>query len=279
MTTYLGIIESAFQSVACFADALSGICNIALVAIGVLAMYSYRLQARDQDSDSASLIILQIKELQERIRKISESFSDGIPDIVALYEQLPIMAENYWEKYKHRFVREIDADSFAAIDLLFQYASEIQEQQIYLKSVLHEGLSTRRSALEHLEVEAIKESMREASAMRSSEQFIDELEAAGFKVSGASRSQLEHALDKVIPSMPTIDENAFWMSYGVRRNCISTIIDKDAVSMYTPSQIMSTLQKVLAKCALLEVKGTEGYKKLERIASRPRKSLAFWRNK
>ena len=45
------------------------------------------------------------------------------------------MEENYWEKYKHVFVKEMSSQSINEIDKLFQYARIIQDQQLVITSL------------------------------------------------------------------------------------------------------------------------------------------------
>ena len=106
--------------------------NILLIIVGSFALATYILQERKKKIDAASLIVLQIDEFQERLREISTFIVDGQLNETAFYESLPLMDTDYWNKYKHYFVRKMDATSYTALNQLYEYVSEIQEQQMAL---------------------------------------------------------------------------------------------------------------------------------------------------
>lgn len=82
---------------------------------------------------------MQIDEIQERLRVISGYIVEGKLNGTAFYESLPLMTENYWNKYKHYFVHDMDATSFASLNHLYNYISEIQEQQLLMKGFQKNG--------------------------------------------------------------------------------------------------------------------------------------------
>lgn len=108
--------------------------NILLIIVGSFALATYILQERKKKIDAASLIVLQIDEFQERLREISTFIVDGQLNETAFYESLPLMDTDYWNKYKHYFVRKMDATSYTALNQLYEYVSEIQEQQMLMKA-------------------------------------------------------------------------------------------------------------------------------------------------
>ena len=82
--------------------------NLGLVIVGSFAMIIYKLQERKKRIEAASLIVMQINELQNRLREFSSYIVEGQLNSSAFYESLPLMGENYWDKYKHNFVRKMD---------------------------------------------------------------------------------------------------------------------------------------------------------------------------
>lgn len=71
-------------------------------------MLIYLLQEQKKRVEAASLIVMQINELQNRLREFSSYIVEGQLNSSAFYESLPLMGENYWAKYKHYFVRKMD---------------------------------------------------------------------------------------------------------------------------------------------------------------------------
>lgn len=118
--------------------------NILLIIVGSFALATYILQERKKKIDAASLIVLQIDEFQERLREISTFIVDGQLNETAFYESLPLMDTDYWNKYKHYFVRKMDATSYTALNQLYEYVSEIQEQQTLMKQINKDLLISNR---------------------------------------------------------------------------------------------------------------------------------------
>ena len=107
--------------------------NMCLVLVGSFALVIYILQERRKRIDAASLIVLQIDEVQEKLREISTYIVDGKLNETAFYESLPLIEENYWSKYKHYFVKKMDAMSYGSMNQLYDYVLGIQEQQQLMK--------------------------------------------------------------------------------------------------------------------------------------------------
>ena len=97
--------------------------NVCLVFVGSFALVIYILQERRKRIDAACLIVLQIGEVQEKLRELSTYIVDGKLNETAFYESLPIMEENYWSKYKHYFVKKMDATSYIAYSQIWQNPS------------------------------------------------------------------------------------------------------------------------------------------------------------
>ena len=75
--------------------------DLGLIGVGLSAVVIYTLQERAKRIDAASLIVLQIDSLQNRLRELSTYIGEGKINSVAFYEALPLIKENYWDKYKH----------------------------------------------------------------------------------------------------------------------------------------------------------------------------------
>lgn len=101
--------------------------NIFLVVVGCGVFVVYYLQERRKKIEAACLIISQIDELQNRILEISNYIVNGVLNSTAFYESLPLITNNYWDKYKHLFVRKMEQNSYSVLNKFYNYVSEIQE--------------------------------------------------------------------------------------------------------------------------------------------------------
>lgn len=84
------------------------ISNLLIILVGLSAVGIYKAQEKAKLQDAASLIVLQIDELQIRIQEIQSYITEQGLNFSAFYESLPLINTDYWNKYKHLFVRKID---------------------------------------------------------------------------------------------------------------------------------------------------------------------------
>lgn len=212
--------------------------SLGLIAVGSLAFIVYILQGEAKKIEAASLIILQIEDLQDRLREISTYIVDRKLDFVAFYEALPLMKEDYWNKYKHYFVRKMSARDFSNINKLYDYVSIIQEQQELLQNLQKNDFFMRQNLVMNSEMQVITATLQN-------------------KIAPPDLMNVdEQVLKQVIPSC---------MQY---RGNLEKVINSSPFTTYVPEQIAQSLQKFLREYSMLSVTGTEGYKMLEKQAKR-----------
>lgn len=137
--------------------------DILLVVVGASAFAVYKLQERRKISDAASLIVLQVNDLQERLREIQSYIVDGVLNEPAFYESQIIFTENYWDKYKHYFVRKIDPESFQLFNNFYACASEVLEQQQLMKNLQKNSFFVIQNILAQLEASYIQTGLQNSS--------------------------------------------------------------------------------------------------------------------
>lgn len=209
--------------------------DVLLIIVGSFALAIYILQERKKKIDAASLIVLQIDEFQERLREFSTFIVDGKLNETAFYESLPLMDTDYWNKYKHYFVRKMDATSYTALNQLYEYVSEIQEQQMLMKALQKNFFQITQNVLANIE-----------------SQFI--------------MTDLNNACAGVTAQNPNFDMSRFWSLYEQQRNWTKSIINQGALIPYIPVQIRLSLEKMLKKYSMLEISGTDGYQMLKKTS-------------
>lgn len=237
--------------------------NLLLIIVGGFALFTYILQERKKIIEAAALIKLQIDELQEGIEEIDSYIENGKLNDTAFYESQQLFSEDYWSKYKHYFVKKIDAKDFETINKLYEYASEIQEQQILMKNlqknffyVNQEVLSNLQSA-EALKIINFQKSSQEIKAYSS---LIKEIISATLD---------EDTSKKVNPVIDVIqNENINQNNLIDRKQQIISLFNQQYFTQYCPQQITLSLSKYIRKYSLLEIDGTDGYKKIKKISKR-----------
>ena len=129
--------------------------DLGLIGVGLSAVVIYILQERLKRIEAASLIVLQIDSLQNRLRELSTYIVDGKLNSVAFYEALPLIKENYWDKYKHYFVRKMGTKDFSNINKLYEYVYIVQEQQILLQNLQKNDFVIRQNLVMNAEMQFI----------------------------------------------------------------------------------------------------------------------------
>ena len=113
----------------------SNLKDILLIGVGFVALVVYVIQERRKVSEAASLIILQIEDLQKRIREIGSYITEGVLNDSAFYESQILFKTDYWDQYKHYFIRKLDSFSFNTFNEFYNCATEILEQQELMKNL------------------------------------------------------------------------------------------------------------------------------------------------
>lgn len=243
--------------------------NILLVIVGTFALLIYVLQERRKKIDAASLIILQVDELRDGLREISTYIMDKRLNETAFYESLPLMEENYWSKYKHYFVRSMDAASYASLNQLYNYVSGVQEQQLLMKNFQKNNLNLTQSILANMEAQFINLRLNSLSGEISSSQIVNSLDKIiPPDTAEEDKKNIHMFIQQVIEQNSNFDLNNFWNIYKIQDERLKIIINNGALTQYIPDQIRISLDKILKEYSMLEITGTDGYKLLKKISKK-----------
>lgn len=135
--------------------------DLSLILVGLSAVWIYKAQEKGKLRDAASLIILQIDELQTRVQELQSYITEKGLNFSAFYESLPLMDVNHWSKYKHLFIRKIDNKSYNRFNKFFQYITCMQEQQELLRNLQNNYFFVKQSAISNVEFQYICETLKE----------------------------------------------------------------------------------------------------------------------
>ena len=244
--------------------------NLLLIVVGAFALLIYILQERRKITEAASLVILQMDELQERIKEIQSYIANGQLNETAFYESRTLFVEDYWNRYKHYFVRKMDNKSYRTINTLYDCATEIQDQQQLMKHMQKNLFFLTQQVLANLETTYI------ISELNNSMQFPVDLQqivkaltqTMPQNLEPTQKEAFENLLHQVSNSNKNIDVTTFWNNYNRDRSNIFKVINQNGLTTYTPLQIRLSLEKAINQYALLEVTGCDGYKLLKKVSGR-----------
>lgn len=241
--------------------------NLSLVIVGSFAMIIYKLQECQKLKDAASLIIIQIDDLQERIREIATYINDDKLSETAFYESLPLIDRNFWDEYKHCFVSKMDSQSYSLINTFYKYVLEIQEQQAFMNKLQKNHFFVMQNILASNESQLIMSSWNESFKGVSPQDISGLLiKIAPENMPEEDKVVLEAFFQQIAMQNQNFDINKFWSLYNQRKNIYISIFNNDAFLSYVPAQIKISLEKALKQCSLIAVIGTEGYDLLKEIS-------------
>ena len=199
--------------------------DILPIAVGCSALIIYWLQEKNKIKNASALIILQIDELQDRVREIQSYITDNGLNSTAFYEALPLMEINYWDKYKHLFIREIDNKSYHTFNKFYQYISCIQEQQIFLHNLQKNYFFIKQQSISNIEFNYIYETLKEVTNAVISKEEIEALFKSTHHENDFQNEQdiILKLLYQIQQSNPNIDVDRFWKIYNNKRNLFNII--------------------------------------------------------
>ncbi len=244
--------------------------NILLIIVGASALVIYWLQERRKINEAASLVILQIDELQEKIKEIQSFIINSQLNSTAFYESQILFNTDYWNHYKHYFVRKMDSKSFRAINSLYECATEIQEQQQLMKNLQKNFFFSTQQVVANLETNFILAGLSTSEKCPvNTEQVVNGLrQTMPQDLQGESKTAIENLLSQFVDSNRNMDFSIFWNKYNRERSDMRTIIDKNGLTAYIPEQIRLSLEKAIKQYGLLEITSCDGYKVLKKISDR-----------
>jgi len=249
---------------------LSNLVDIALVLVGSLALVIYFLQERRKEIEAASLIVMQIEALQKQLREIASYIVDGKLIEGAFYESKLLYKADYWEQYRHYFVRKMDALSLDMFDEFYNCASEVLEQQQFMKNLQKNSMFMIQQMIMQMETNLLMQDF----SLCLKNPIDEEALIAALKDSLPQNMKEEQkvALEKTLMGMVDVNVNVdyekLWAVYNAQKNNIHSVINQNALTAYTPVQIRITLENALKKHNSIRIFGCDGFRKLKKIAAR-----------
>ena len=244
--------------------------NLLLVIVGASAFITYWLQGRQKISEAASLIVMQVEDLQKRMREIKTYISEGQLNGTAFYESQVLFKTDYWDKYKHYFIRRLDPFSFGTFDEFYSCASEVMEQQELMKSLQKNGFFLNQQTIMQMEANLLLNTLNSVNHLSvDNNKVIDGLMATyPGNITAEQKGAMENMLKQVSNASAVTDANLFFSLYNKDKTQILQAFNQDAFTRYTPEQIKISLQKALSQFDSIPIIGCKGYNKLKKMAER-----------
>lgn len=244
--------------------------DLALILVGLSALLIYWLQERRKVSEEAALIVMQVEELQKRMREISAFIVEGQLNESAFYESQPLYKTDYWDQYKHHFTRRMDAFSFSTFDEFYGCAAEILEQQQLMKNLQKNSFFCTQQMLMQMETNSIMQNLPLCSQNPINPQQLIKgiISTIPQDMKDEDKQAVEKAFQHLAITNPNFDLDLFWNVYNKTKGNIRNIINQNAFTKYIPMQIRISLENALRQYSSIQIIGCSGYRKMKRLARR-----------
>ena len=205
MSYLMGYMEMIFSII-------NIIINLLLVIAGSFALVVYLLQEHHKISEAASLIIIQVEELQKRIREMKTFIYEGQLNATAFYESQLLYKTDYWDKYKHYFIRKMDSFSFQMFDDFYSCAAEILSQQQLMKNLQYNDFYLNQNTLMNMESNRLINAINASNDSNNYENLIEGFMA---NISNGTSQEQKEALKKFIRQniQQNVFSDSFWNQY------------------------------------------------------------------
>ncbi|MFR6290970.1 MAG: hypothetical protein ACLUKQ_05900 [Peptococcaceae bacterium] len=240
--------------------------NSALVIVGTSALVVYWVQERRKVSEAASLIIMQVEDLQKRMREIGSYISGGLLNETAFYESQMLYKTDYWNKYKHYFIRKLDDYSFNTFDEFYNCASEVFEQQELMKNLQKNDFFLRQNMLVQIESNSVLQALDICN--KNSEIIKEFIEIFSLEMDNEQKQVIENMLKQLNYINQSTNYDCFWRVHNKNKQDIHMVLNQNAITCYIPSQIKISIENALNKFKSISIIGCAGYTKMKKIAKR-----------
>lgn len=244
--------------------------DLLLIIVGLSAFVIYFIQERRKISEAASLISMQVEEIQKQISEVGTFIVNGKLNESAFYESQILFKTDYWDMYKHYFVRKIDAYSFSLFDDFYNCASEILEQQQLMKNLQKNSFFLNQQCIINIEANAVQQSLSICMSDHIDvSQLIKALESTeSVSMDEKQKIALENTIRQICTANSNVNFDCFWKQYREFQNNMYAVVNNKAFTTYIPEQIRITLENALKRNNSIQIIGCEGYRKLKKLAKR-----------
>ncbi len=126
--------------------------TITIFVVGLSAFIIYKLNKTDEKSRAATMLMMEIREIEGALKKLLETMSGG-----NFYSSAPIIKENGWEKYKFIFIKYLDQDEYGLISEFYSQACRIEKERLILIKQIIASFEVKGNAMHESFIQVAKE--------------------------------------------------------------------------------------------------------------------------
>ncbi|HCY44202.1 MAG TPA: hypothetical protein DHU33_02110 [Firmicutes bacterium] len=237
--------------------------NLLLITGGFVGLFTYFVEKRNRQIDYASLIVMQIEDLKNKISNIKEMVSNNLINEKSIYESLDLIVDNQWEKYKHLFIKKIDSNSFKTINSFYEAILEVREQLQFVKLLQHTHYIDIQNMLDSNCNAILLETIRKYENADLNGELHDSLASLP---ESQEKDFAKKFINRILVANPNINYEMMLNEYNSKKQLLISVIDSSPYKGYIPIQVSETINKMLKKLDTIEIIGCSGFHKLQKIA-------------
>lgn len=127
--------------------------TLIILVVGLSVFIMYIIRIRDERSRAATILIMEIREIEGALKKLLEVISSS----GNFYASAPIIKENSWGKYKFIFIKCLDPDEYSLISEFYSTAGRIEEERLILIKQIIFGFEVKGRAFHESVVDTAKQ--------------------------------------------------------------------------------------------------------------------------
>ena len=109
--------------------------TVVLIITAGITLWIYFANQKQHRKNAVTILLLQIKEIENNIEfLLAEGIVNGFIQEKPLHYSKIIFSENMWSKYAYLIMSKIPQSSYEKINDFFKVATQIKEQQLYIKN-------------------------------------------------------------------------------------------------------------------------------------------------
>lgn len=111
------------------------ISSIAVIFASFFAVYQYKQQKKSELKTAFTSIVNEINQIDSVVYELYKLSDNGNLKSIDLYSSAPVIEENYWNRYKHLVMKELDQTDIKVLDEFYYNATQIERAR---KEISHD---------------------------------------------------------------------------------------------------------------------------------------------
>ena len=135
------------------------ISSIAVIFASFFAVYQYKQQKKSELKTAFTSIVNEINQIDSVVYELYKLSDNGNLKSIDLYSSAPVIEENYWNRYKHLVMKELDQTDIKVLDEFYYNATQIERARKEISHDLAQNWLLKAQTMLNEKLEILKKSM------------------------------------------------------------------------------------------------------------------------